>query len=76
MDLGRCLDHTSMTRDTIWMPTVTSGFWLTGGMKERLGLEEFNLTIWQQDGAKPHQVNIVDYLDGIFGKRMLALKSR
>ena len=64
-----------MTRDTIWMPTVTSGFWLTD-MKKRLGLEEFNLTIWQQDGAKPHQVNIVDYLDRIFGKRMLALKSR
>ena len=52
------------------------GFWLTGGMKERLGLEEFTLTIWEQDGAKPHQVNRVDYLDGIFGKRMLALKSR
>ena len=71
MDLGRCLDHTSVTRDTIWMPTVTSGFWLTDN-KKRIGLEEFNLTIWQQDGAKPHQANIVmDYLDGIFRERML-----
>ena len=35
----------------------------------------FNSTIWQQDGAKPHQANIVmDYLDRVFQDRMLDFK--
>ena len=33
-------------------------------------------TIWQQDGAKPHQARVVmEWLDSIFMGRMLALKS-
>ena len=40
-------------------------------------LHNFNEKNWQQDGTKPHQANIVmDWLDTIFGKRMLALKAR
>ena len=46
-------------------------------MKERFGLEIFYEKILQQDGAKPHPANnVMDWLDQIFGKRMLALKSR
>ena len=46
-------------------------------MKRRLGQAEFDSTCWQQDGAKPHTANSnMDYLDGIFGPNMLALKSR
>ena len=43
-------------------------------IKRKLGLEKFNKAIWQQNGAKPHIV--IDWLDGIFGSRMLALKAR
>ena len=33
--------------------------------------------MWQQDGAGPHQANMVmDWLDSVFASRMLALKSR
>jgi hypothetical protein len=33
--------------------------------------------MWQQDGSKPHQANMVmEWLDGIFEERMLAIKSR
>ena len=46
-------------------------------MKRRLGQAGFDSTCWQQDGAKPHTANSnMDYLDGIFGPNMLALKSR
>ena len=46
-------------------------------IKRSLGLEGFGTTIWQQDGAKPHQANLnMDYLDSVFGARMLALKAR
>ena len=46
-------------------------------IKQRLGMDRFRQAIWQQDGAKPHQANIVmDWLDKIFGDRMLALKAR
>ena len=44
-------------------------------MKRALGEALFNLTVWQQDGAKPHQANMVR-LDSIFEERMLAIKSR
>ena len=38
---------------------------------------KFNQVIWQQDGVEPHQAHIyMDWLDGIFGIRMLALKAR
>ena len=46
-------------------------------MKRALGEALFNLTVWQQDRAKPHQANMVmDWLDSIFEERMLAIKSR
>ena len=46
-------------------------------IKQRLGMDRFNQAIWQQDGAKPHQAHIVmDWLDQVFGDRMLALKAR
>ena len=46
-------------------------------MRRVLGQVEFNSTIWQQDGAKPHTANsVMDYLDRVFGPNMLALKSR
>ena len=46
-------------------------------IKRQLGQDRFQQAIWQQDGAKAHQANIVmDWLDGIFGDRMLALKAR
>ena len=46
-------------------------------IKRKLGMERFGQAIWQQDGAKAHQAHIVmDWLDGIFGDRMLALKAR
>ena len=46
-------------------------------MKRVLGQNMFNQTIWQQDGAKPHQANMVmEWLDGIFEDRMLAIRSR
>ena len=45
-------------------------------MKERLGQARFRRTIWQQDGAKPHQARMVmEWLDTIFKERMLAIKS-
>ena len=45
-------------------------------MKERLGQTRFRRTIWQQDGAKPHQARMVmEWLDTIFMERMLAIKS-
>ena len=46
-------------------------------MKRTLGQDLFSLTIWQQDGAKPHQANMVmEWLDGIFEERMLAIRAR
>ena len=37
-------------------------------MRRALGLVEFNSTIWQHDGAKPHTANsVMDYLDRVFG---------
>ena len=46
-------------------------------MKQKLGQQLFDQTVWQQDGAKPHQANMVmDWLDTIFGERMLAIRSR
>ena len=46
-------------------------------MKRVLGPVGFDTTIWQQDRAKPHQANLnMDYLDRVFGPRMLALKAR
>ena len=46
-------------------------------MKRVLGQDKFDTTVWQQDGAKPHQANMVmDWLDGIFEERMLAIRSR
>ena len=46
-------------------------------MKRQLGEDGFATTIWQQDGAKPQQANMVmDYLDRVFEDRMLALKAR
>ena len=45
-------------------------------MKQQLGLARFRRTIWQQDGAKPHQARMVmEWLDSIFMDRMLAIKS-
>jgi hypothetical protein len=44
-------------------------------IKRKLGLEKFNQAIWQQYGAEPHQAHI-DWLEGIFGSIMLALKAR
>ena len=44
-------------------------------MKEKLSLAGFKRTIWQQDGAKPHQaVMVMNWLDTIFKERMLAIK--
>ena len=44
--------------------------------KQQLGMARFRRTIWQQDGAKPHQARMVmEWLDSIFMGRMLALKS-
>lgn len=41
-----------------------------------LGRAVWGRTWWQQDGAKPHQARMVmQWLDGIFGERLLALKS-
>ena len=46
-------------------------------MKEKLGRRRWSKLVWQQDGAGPHQANMVmDWLDGVFANRMLALKSR
>ena len=46
-------------------------------MKEKLGRRNWDKLVWQQDGARPHQANMVmDWLDGIFASRMVALKSR
>ena len=46
-------------------------------MRKVFGPDGFGTTIWQQDGAKPHQTNLnMDYLDKVFGARMLALKAR
>ena len=45
-------------------------------MKARLGQGKFSRLIWQQDGAPCHTATpVIDYLDRIFGDRMLALKS-
>ena len=44
-------------------------------MKQSLGLAKFRRTVWQQDGAKPHQARMVmEWLDTIFQDRMLAIK--
>ena len=46
-------------------------------MKRALGEALFNLIVWQEDRAKPHQTNMVmNWLDSIFEERMLAIKSR
>ena len=46
-------------------------------IKQKLRQDKFSQAIWQQDGAKPHQAHIVmDWLDKVFDKRMLALKAR
>ena len=46
-------------------------------MKRMLGQNMSSQAIWQQDGAKPHQANMVmEWLDGIFEDRMLAIRSR
>ena len=38
-------------------------------------VRKFQRLIWQQDGEPGHTANpVMDYLDGIFGDRMLALK--
>ena len=38
-------------------------------------VRKFQRLIWQQDGEPCHTANpVMDYLDGIFGDRMLALK--
>ena len=46
-------------------------------MKQKLGRRRWSNLVWQQDGAGPHQANMVmDWLDSVFASRMLALKSR
>ena len=41
-----------------------------------LGRAVWGRMIWQQDGAKPHQARMVmEWLDGLFGERILAIKS-
>ena len=45
-------------------------------MKKKLGVRKFQSLIWQQDGAPCHMaIPVMDYLDGIFGDHMLALKN-
>ena len=45
-------------------------------MKETLGMTKFRRMVWQQDGAKPHQAEmIMEWLDSIFQERMLPIKS-
>lgn len=45
-------------------------------MKTELGRRVWDAAIWQQDGAKCHQANIVvNWLDDIFEDRMLAIRS-
>ena len=45
-------------------------------MMEQLGRNKWRNLVWQQDGAGPHQAKMVmEWLDGVFGERMLALKS-
>ena len=50
---------------------------ITTDMKKKFGLRKFNcLTTWQQNGAPAHTENlVVNYLDRVFGTRMLAMKS-
>ena len=56
---------------------ATKATWDLQAHKRTLGQDLFNKTIWQQDGAKPHQANMVmDWLDSIFEERMLAKKAR
>ena len=56
---------------------TTKATWVLQTHKRTLGQDLFNQTIWQQDGAKPHQANMVmDWLDSIFEERMLAKKAR
>ena len=46
-------------------------------MRQELGRRSWNELVWQQDGAGPHQANMVmEWLDTVFANRMLALKSR
>ena len=46
-------------------------------MKRALRNVLFNLTMWQHDGAKPHQANVVaDWLNSILEDRMKAIRSR
>ena len=45
-------------------------------MMEQLGRSKWKSLIWQHDGADPHQARMVmEWLDGVFRERMLALKS-
>ena len=45
-------------------------------MMEQLGRSKWKSLIWQQDGAGPHQARMVmEGLGGVFGGRMLVLKS-
>ena len=51
--------------------------WVLQTHTRLLGQDLFNQTIWQQDGPKPHQANIViDLLDSMFEESMLAKKAR
>ena len=46
-------------------------------MKRALRKDQFNLTMWQHDGAKPHQANVVaGWLNNILVDRMKAIRSR
>ena len=45
-------------------------------MQQQLGRRKWRELVWQQDGAAPHQARMVmEWLDTLFGQRMLALKS-
>ena len=56
---------------------TTKATWVLQTHKRTLGQDLFNQTIWQQDGAKPHQANMVmDWLDSMFKERMLAKRTR
>ena len=45
-------------------------------MQQQLGRRRWNQLVRQQDGGAPHQARMVmEWLDGLFGQRMLALKS-
>jgi hypothetical protein len=47
---------------------------LHGNIHRKIDKVLYSLTIWQQDGAKPHQANMVmDRLESIFEERMLIM---